>query len=319
MKAQVPLTNKPHQLPGFDPLLHQWMLLPWEASSRNGRGPFLGIFASLASYGPDPVLPLSLRAAFRPVLVAPPSIPLLFEAMLLTRGFSEARTLVRGVVQGLKDLGPRALQEEIRGPPEKTQAKCAIPVRLGGKPFELFHANTILHSIILRAVRTATELLVPETARELRAARRKFGLDSLTISERKLKTDDIYRAVEARVLVAGVARALLRAEIAYEAKRLPGSDGTLGSRQQPPPFEKNFVAAPQALGRVSAQALAAGPQEIGVEEANARRAAIVSALEESTHLRDILKPLVELEVRLPDERRNMCVGWCTRRIDAVDP
>lgn len=40
-----------------------------------------------------------------------------------------------------------------------------------------------------RAVRTAAELIAPETAKELRAARRKLGLGSLTISERKAKTD----------------------------------------------------------------------------------------------------------------------------------
>lgn len=46
-----------------------------------------------------------------------------------------------------------------------------------------------LHMVVRRAVRTATELVGPETAKELRAARRKLGLHSLTISERKAKVD----------------------------------------------------------------------------------------------------------------------------------
>lgn len=48
---------------------------------------------------------------------------------------------------------------------------------------------TMLHAVARRAVRVAAELVAPETAKQLRAARRKLGLASLTISERKAKTD----------------------------------------------------------------------------------------------------------------------------------
>lgn len=108
--------------------------------------------------------------------------------------------------------------------------------------FEFLDATTILHRIALRAVRNATELLAPETARELRAARRKLGLASLTTSERKAKTDTLSRAVEARVLIAGVVRALLREEIAGQATRSLASDGGSDLIQQTQPVGSNLDA-----------------------------------------------------------------------------
>lgn len=53
---------------------------------------------------PDVELPLSIRTAFRPVLTSPPNVPILLEAMLLTRGFSCARALVQGLIQGLREI-----------------------------------------------------------------------------------------------------------------------------------------------------------------------------------------------------------------------
>lgn len=71
-----------------------------------GGGPFIGVFATLSRQQgfPNPELPLSIRAAFRPVLTSPPNVLILVEAMLLTSGFSGARSLVRGVVEGLRKL-----------------------------------------------------------------------------------------------------------------------------------------------------------------------------------------------------------------------
>lgn len=300
-EAQVTLTTKPYQLPNYDPLLHQWRLLPWGTAPGSGGGPFLGIFASLANHEPDPALPLSLRALFRPVLVAPPNPPLLFEAMLFTSGFLGARALVQGLVQGLYELRRRDLLGESQKPAEGTQAMGGAQTGNHDKePFELLDATTILHRIALRAVRNATELLAPERARELRAARRKLGLTSFTASERKAKTDTISRAVEARVLIAGVVRALLREEVAGQAKRSLASDGGSDLIQQTQPVGSNLNAAVRASMVVSEQRPATEPVSSGgdgrTQETSARRAAMVSALEESAYLRKILKPLAELEV-----------------------
>lgn len=301
-------TTKPYQLPNYDPLLHQWKLLPWGAAPGSGGGPFVGIFASLANHGPDPALPLSLRASFRPVLVAPPNPPLLFEAMLFTSGFLGARELVHGVVQGLYELRQRDLLGESQGPSGSTHATSGAHTSGDHEkePFELLDATTILHRIAVRAVRNATELLVPETARELRAARRKLGLASLTTSERKAKTDILSRAVEARVLIAGVVRALLREEIASQAKRSLAPDGGSDLTQQTHLVGSNLDAALRASRAVSEQRSATEPLSSGgddrTQETSARRAAMVSTFEESAHLRKILKPLVELEVCLPGER-----------------
>lgn len=87
-----------------------------------GGGPFLGVFATLSLPGCSArELPLSIRAAFRPVLASPPNMQTLLEAMLRTSGFSAARSLVRGLVQGLRvlsanDADGRADQVGVRCP-----------------------------------------------------------------------------------------------------------------------------------------------------------------------------------------------------------
>lgn len=311
---QVPLSTKPHLLPNYDPFLHQWKLLPWghhgppdhNISTRNGA-PFLGIFATLGKRGDhtNPQLPLSLRAAFRPVLTAPPNASLLLEAMLLTSGFSGAGALVRGLLQGLRALmegsgggGAKTHGQQESGDTGDTTRKpptaATIVARYGSPPQQnladtTIDSHTLLHTVALRAVRTATGLLAPETARELKAARRKLGLASLTISERKEKTDSISKAVEARVLIASFVRAVLGVEEANKKLfpeppqgRMPPAAATVTTK---------MVAAP-----VTGKAGVGVGIDPGREKLNARRAAMVSKFEQAEVLREILKPLVDLEV-----------------------
>lgn len=152
-------------------------------------------------------------------------------------------------------------------------------------------SHTLLHTVALRAVRTATGLLAPETTRELKAARRKLGLASLTISERKAKTDSISKAVEARVLIASFVRAVLGTE----------EEIMKWSPEPQPPPGKTAPAAIPAATKVAATPMT-GKTVVGVgvdsrrEEMNARRAAMVSKFEQTEVLREILKPLVDLEV-----------------------
>ncbi|CAM9708560.1 unnamed protein product, partial [Sphacelaria rigidula] len=224
----VPLSAKPHLHPNFDLLLHQWRLLPstgapetsGSSGDGGGGGPLLGVFATLCHppHGPPDVeLPLSIRTAFRPVLTSPPNVPILLEAMLLTRGFSCARALVQGLIQGLREIMELSTSKVQRmysscDPPVHTaynrsmNLTCACPsthqeeestLNSGESPADREHSSpeisqsvilATLHSVARQAVRTAAELMTPETARELKAARRKLGLASLTISERKAKT-----------------------------------------------------------------------------------------------------------------------------------
>lgn len=289
---KVPLSTNPHRLPNFDPILHQWRLLPWGGAGGNGGGPFLGIFATLAHQRIDAEVPLSLRAAFRPVLVAPPNVPLLFEAMIATSGFLGARTLVRGVVEGLQTLGRRA--GDVSGG-EKSFRKTsglvgAVPTGAGTDcdSAKALGATAVLQTILLPAVRTAAELLTPETSKELRAARRKLGLASLTMSERKAKTDDVSRAVEARVLIAGLVRALLDVETGGRAKR------SLESKSRPSTTPATSSAGNLSMEKTGTPAVVGRGD--GPGEMNARRAVMVSAFEKTEALRGLLKPLVELEV-----------------------
>lgn len=321
----MPLSTTPHLLPNYDSALHQWKLLPWEnqrtanasyGSRRNacngGGGPFLGFFATLAKQGPSPQLPLSVRSAFRPVLTALPNTPLLLEAMLLTSGFVGARALVQGLVQGLRELravNPRNIAREAstRGVAATAEATAAAAPAVPsldsssgtntskGRPSA--DVATLLHAVALKAVKTATGLLAPETARELRAAKRRLGLASLTSSERKEKTENISRAVEARALIAGFVRALLFEETGGDLRAL-----------KPQKTKKTTVSSSSSSsGRKSSdvsdtKGLAAGTKETsasadaGQAEIDARRAAMVTAFQQTEILREILKPLGDMAV-----------------------
>lgn len=323
---KVSLSTKPHLQPNFDPLLHQWRLLPWEENSSTGGGPFHGIFSTLAARstgstegnGEVPQLPLSVRAAFRPVLVASPNLPILVEAMLLTSGFVGARSLVRGLVQGLRELVERTPgdpQEVETWDSRPTTSKAAEMTPIRGKiaaPNRTLHLTTILHGVARCAVRVAADLLSPETAKEFRAARRKLGLASLTTSERKAKTDGIARAVEVRVAIAGFVRALLGVEGGEDMSE------TLDNKK------KTENAAPTAAtvgalagggGGIKVLGSKAGTtgMEAGTEETEVRRAAMVATFERTEIFGEILKPLVELEVG----NNNGGLGWITGGLFAV--
>lgn len=275
-----------------------------------GGGPFLGFYATLAKQGPSPQLPLSVRSAFRPVLTALPNTPLLLEAMLLSNGFVGARALVQGLVQGLRELrvvSPRNTTRESSTRRAAAAAAAAAAVSYldsssGGsgtsssKVRSSADVATLLHAVAVKAVRTAKGLLAPETARELRAAKRKLGLASLTSSERKEKTEHISRAVEARALIAGFVRALLFEETGRDSRALksqkrkkPTAPGSSGSR--------NTSDVPVLKGSATT---AKETSDAGQWEIDTRRAAMVTAFQQTEILREILKPLDNMAVGFDD-------------------
>lgn len=224
--------------------------------------------------------------------------------MLLTNGFTGARALVQGLVQGLRKLGEAASwgsgRDECSANNKRASVARAVPLTpTKGESTGSLNGPTLLQAVLLPAVRTAGELLAPETAREIRSARRKLGLSSLTISERKAKTEEISRAVEARVLIAGFVRALVGLGTAGEANGL-GLKASM-STAAPVLYDTTKVAAVAGVGRAAATAGEAGGNGVaGVDgkDIDARRAAMVLIFEQNKILSEILKPLVELEVRL---------------------
>lgn len=78
-----------------------------------------------------------------------------------------------------------------------------------------------LHSVARQAVRTAAELMAPETARELKAARRKLGLASLTISERKAKTDVRFSSTDRCRWDGGYAVGMVCRSLGYRENSIP--------------------------------------------------------------------------------------------------
>ncbi|CAM9120215.1 unnamed protein product, partial [Ectocarpus sp. 13 AM-2016] len=306
---EVPLSTAPHLLPNFDPILHQWRLLPWgrqrgagnyyNSNNGGGGGPFLGFFATLARTGPAPQLPLSVRSAFRPVLTVLPNIPLILEAMLLSSGFVEARALVRGLVGGLRELRntPATCHTRSDGNAGNPQSNGSNNGCSAGDDSVTRPADpaTLLHAVAVKAVRTAAELLAPETARELRAARRKLGLASLTSSERKEKTKHLSRAVEARVLIAGFVRALLFEETGGDPRALKSQKtkkpalSTSGNTNS-----TSSASAASASKTVFVDNLAATPKDAGQLEMDARRAVMVSTFQKTQVLQEILKPLEDM-------------------------
>lgn len=272
-----------------------------------GGGLFLGVFATLAKQGPSPKLPLSVRSAFRPVLTALPNTPLLLEAMLLTSGFVGARTLVQGLVQGLRELrvSPRILPHEpaTRGAAVITAA-AAVPsvdsISRGSaaNSYEVRSSTdvaTLLHAVAVKAVRTATGLLAAETARELRAARRKLGLDSLTSSERNEKTEHISRAVEARALIAGFVRALLLEEAGGDIRALK-SQKTKKPTVSSSSGSKKLSDVPVPTGAATAAKETSTPTDAEQLEIDKRRAAMVMAFQQTEIFRGILQPLDDMAV-----------------------
>lgn len=339
-------------MPNYDLILHQWKLLPWggEPAARTGSinaaagvgggaEPFLGFFATLAKQRPVPQLPLAVRSAFRPVLTALPNAPLLLEAMLLTNGFLGARALVRGLIQGLRMLSETTatghVDDQGEAPPSGSRSNISV-VNLptarataaagptadtvnnsdSGRDSSMVWASadaaTLMQTVAAKAVRTAAGLLGPETARELRAARRKLGLASLTSSERMEKTKHLSRAVEARVLIAGFARALLFEESGGDKRALTSqktkkpttssSSGSIGGSAA-------AAVLPNGTTSVAKEELL---RDAGQLEIDARRALMVSTFQQTEILRDILQPLEDMAVRLRNEFVPTFVGWLIR-------
>ena len=276
----------------------------------------MGFFATLAKQGPAPQLPLAIRSAFRPVLTALPNTALLLEAMLLTNGFLGARALVQGLVQGLRELRDMAAaggvqaQGEAAPPGSRTNTGAgaapaaravppAVPAsgvdnsRNGSMKWASVDAATLMQTVAAKAVRTAAGLLGPETARELRAARRKLGLASLTSSERKEKTEHLSRAAEARVLIAGFARALLFEETGGDVRALKSQKT---KKTTPSSSSSNASPAAAVLSGLATATKGDVPKDPGQLEIDARRAVIVSTFQQTEILREILKPLEDMAV-----------------------
>lgn len=237
--------------------------------------------------------------------------------MLLTSGFVGARALVEGLVQGLRELRAVSPRNIAREPP--TTGVAATPaVTVAAAPAGPFidsssgtntskgrpsvDVATLLHAVALKAVRSATGLLAPETARELRAAKRRLGLASLTSSERKEKTENISRAVEARALIAGFVRALLFEETGGDLRALKTKK-----------MKKTAVSS-NSSGRKSSdvsdtQEIATGMKDssasadAGQMEIDTRRAAMVTAFQQTEILREILKPLDDMGVGFDSDER----------------
>eukprot|EP00752_Nemacystus_decipiens_P006721 g6044.t1 len=317
---KVPLSPRPHLSSNFDPILHQWKLLPWGSNNGDGGGggPFLGFFATLAKQGPAPQLPLAIRFAFRPVVTALPNMALILEASLLTNGFIGARALVQGLVHGLRELrdnttaggvhdeGEANLAGSNRNadaetvPTAMAVAPGVPPVRVDNnacfrndsKTWASVDATTLMHTVAAKAVRTAAELLGPETARELRAARRKLGLASLTSSERKEKTRHLSRAVEARVLIAGFTRALLFEETGGDVRALKSKK----TKKSTPSSSSNTSPARAVPNGAFTATDGDQPKDADQLEIDARRALIVSTFQQTTIFREILKPLEDMAI-----------------------
>lgn len=246
--------------------------------------------------------------------------------MLLTNGFLGARALVQGLVHGLRELGdittvgrvhdqgkavPSGSSSNIsvgRLPTARVVAPAVPAVgensnsnNVSGRNGSVISASvdaaTLMQIVAVKAVRTATGLLGPETARELRAARRKLGLASLTSSERKEKTENLSRAVEARVLIAGFARALLFEEMGGDVRALKSQ-----KTKKSTPSSSSSSSGASSAAAVPNGAATAGkgdvPKDAGQLEIDARRAVIVSTFQQTEILREILKPLEDMAVSL---------------------
>lgn len=177
---------------------------------------------------------------------------------------------------------------------------------------------TLLHAVAVKAVRTAAELLAPETARELRAARRKLGLASLTSSERKEKTKHLSRAVEARVLIAGFVRALLFEETGGDPRALKSQKtkkpalSTSGNTNS-----TSSASAASAPKIVPVDNLTATPKDAGQLEIDARRAVMVSTFQKTQVLQEILKPLEDMAVRSGETRNSSRKTHVSLTVDHV--
>lgn len=163
--------------------------------------------------------------------------------------------------------------------------------RNGSRTWGAVDAATLMQTVAVKAVRTAAGLLGPETARELRAARRKLGLASLTSSERKEKTEHLSRAAEARVLIAGFTRALLFEETGGDVRALMSQ-----KTKKATPSSSNNTPPAAALNGAATAAKGDLPKDAGQLDIDARRALIVSTFQQTEVLREILKPLEDMAV-----------------------
>lgn len=276
----------------------------------------------MARQGPNPQLPISLRTAFRPILAGRPNAPLLLEAMLLTNGFVNARGLVVGLTQGLHALHAQGDDSTGGGPLTRdasstmsvsaaaTPSRQAGPVtategqsRNSGYSHALFSASSFFHVVALPTVRMAAALLPLETARELKFARRKLGLASLTMSERKAKTEELSKAVAARVLIASFVKALLKAEtagseVSLDTNIIPGHPAT-------PTVPSSKLATGRGTMREAGFAITGASVSAkgngaakSTQAISLRREMMVSTFEETDNLQEILQPLVDLEVQV---------------------
>ncbi|CAM9103796.1 unnamed protein product, partial [Discosporangium mesarthrocarpum] len=215
---------QPHLDPGFDPHLHQWKLLlgSWDSSKAcQAQLPLIGVFGTLTSPWPDPQIPLSIRVVFRPVLIAPPNLPLTLIAMMFARGFIHATELFTAIVEGLHNLHSKA-QDSVGNDDDgvTTGDYLQNPPTLGK-----WSIHTLLHTIMKTTVVLASGLHASERARQLRLATKMLGLKSLPAVDRQRHVQAIVRGVEAQVFIASLVHSLLEVEMADRKFLCPDGDG----------------------------------------------------------------------------------------------
>ncbi|CAM9357254.1 unnamed protein product, partial [Choristocarpus tenellus] len=284
-----------HLSPGFDPILHQWKLLPKsDLSIKNipPQSPLTGVFGTVARTGPDHQLPLTIRTVFRPVLISPPNLPILLKAMLFSNGFSHANKLYNAILEGLENIF------------EKVWYNCGSCGYHGGsdvedkkhQPPRDLSTQMLLYNIIRPAVAVASGILAQEAAKLLRVAAKKLSLRSLPASERQMQIKAVQVGVQAKVLIAGLVHSLL------EAEKLCSQVGGTGGKFTSLLNKDNKLEWGDTVNRGftnqkhqnrEATPVRYSPKEI--ESTTVRRAIMVNILEGSGEFAEMIKILKELE------------------------
>jgi hypothetical protein len=231
----------PHAASDYDCLLHQWKLpgsihqsindavddtiAATQYDNHDFTMPFFSTLAtctlsgipSVDSYSSssssgsnsDAALPLNLRLSSRPVTVISPNISVLLPSMLFTSGFRFASQLSVILLQGLSNVfkldkeGHLAKLLFTSGDSDQTAAQqqqqllCTID-------------QVTLHKVLLnKAIRLAAAVVARERGRNFSLADKKLGISTLPKAEKQRNIEQLFLATEARVLVAGVLKAVL--------------------------------------------------------------------------------------------------------------
>jgi hypothetical protein len=228
----------PHAAADYDSLLHQWKLpgsihqplndalddttaAAIQYDNHDFTMPFFTTLATCTLSGiprvssdsnssnSDAALPLNLRLSSRPVSVISPNISVLLPSMLFTNGFRFASQLSVILLQGLSNVFKLDKEGHLAKllftldnsdqttAQQQQQVLCTID-------------QVTLHKVLLhKAIRQAAAVVARERGRNFSLADKKLGISTLPKAEKQRNIEQLFLATEARVLVAGVLKAVL--------------------------------------------------------------------------------------------------------------